>query len=163
MALAWSCSSIVGRSRSLGLGVEQDRSNPKVGNGAKLAKLVNFKDLRLETKNVQVRGHQIQMVNMQHSTLRREALVGIGASVLTIIFPPVESAEARTVKLEVRKKIQEKLDELREKAGLKSEKKDEKSSTESKMTPKSPLQKDKNRQNESLVVESLVVEAGFSG
>lgn len=152
MALAWSCSSIVGSSGFLGLEIEQGCSNPQVGNGAKISKLVNFNSLRLETKSVKVRSHQMQMVNMQPSTLRREALVGIGASVLTLILPPAESAEARTVKLEVRKKIQEKLDELREKAGLKSEKKGEKSSTESKMTPKSPLQKDKKGQIESLAV-----------
>jgi len=158
MAVAWTCSFMVGSSGSLGLGIEQDCSSRQVGNGAKIAKLVNFKSLRSEKKSPKVRSHQMRMIHTQPSTLRREALVGIGASVLTLIFPPAESAEARTVKLEVRKKIQEKLDELREKAGVKIEKKGEKSSTESKMTPKSPPQKDTKGQN-----ESLVVEARFSG
>jgi len=158
MAVTWTCSSMVGSSGSLGLGIEQDCSYLQVGNGAKIAKLVNFKSLRSEAKCVKATNDQMQMVNMQPSKLRREALVGIGASVLTISFPPVEPAEARTAKLEVRKKIQEKLDELREKAGVKREKNGEKSSTESKITAKSPPQKDKQSQTEILVVEAV-----FSG
>lgn len=158
MAVARTCSLMVGSSGSLGLGIGQDCSNPQVGNGVKITKLVSFKSLRSETRSVKVRSHQIRMDSMQPSTLRREALVGIGASVLTICFPPAEPAEARTSKLEVRKKIQEKLDELREKAGVKREKNDEKSSTESKKTPKSPPQKDNKIQN-----ETLVTEVDFSG
>lgn len=158
MAVAQTCSLRVSSSGSLGLGIGQDCSNPQVGNGAKITKLVSFKSIRSETKSVKVRSHQIRMDSMQPSTLRREALVGIGASVLTISFPSAEPAEARTSKLEVRKKIQEKLDELREKAGVKRDKNGGKSSTEIKITPKLPPQKDKKFEN-----ENLVVEADFSG
>ena len=45
----------------------------------------------------------MQMVNMQPSILWREALVGIGVSMLIIISSLVESTKAQTLKLEVRK------------------------------------------------------------
>ena len=50
----------------------------------------------------------MQMVNMQPSILWREALVGIGVSMLIIISSLVESTKAQTLKLEVRKKNHEK-------------------------------------------------------
>jgi len=62
----------------------------------KLKEVINLSQFQkpmmiYETKSVKVRSHQMWMINTQPSTLWREALIGTGTSILTIIFPLVES------------------------------------------------------------------------
>eukprot|EP01018_Ginkgo_biloba_P028120 Gb_27997 [translate_table: standard] len=158
MALTSASNAMLGNFGYLGLGSGLEQHvHFQAAIGAKTVKFLNMKSLQSQMKNVQVRSEQTRTLNVQTTTFRREALMGIGASFLAITLLYVDSAEARTVKPEMRKKIFEKLDDLREKAGLKRQKKGLNSSPENELTQATPQEKAKKGQS-----ESIVVEVGFS-
>ncbi|GLJ09492.1 hypothetical protein SUGI_0110590 [Cryptomeria japonica] len=153
MALSSFNSAILGRPECSGSEVKL-YANAVPSNGIKTSKPVKIKALQIKSQNTKIGSQRSEVINLQPCLVRREALLGFGASLLTILVAPAESAEARTVKVDMKKKILEKLDELREKAGLKKKNEDEKSSADSEETRKSHSELAQKR-------EGLLVDVGF--